>query len=39
MRPAYYFLLLVNLTQSPNGQSFPMPKVPKSQKGLKSAQE
>ena len=39
MCPAYYFFLLVNLIQSPNGQSFPVPKVINDQKGLKNAQE
>ena len=40
--PAYYFLLLVNLAQSPNEQSFPMPKIKaflKCLKVSKSAQE
>ena len=30
MCPAYYFLLLVNLVQSPNGLYVPMPESPQS---------
>ena len=38
MCPAYYFLLLVNFAQSPNGQSFPISKICLKVKLSKSAQ-